>query len=923
MEQPLENISLEAKCLENQWVDPIIKKLENSPFSPTHITPGEKLEGDASVGMDSSVSLIDLENMCEVDDLQFVNKTPEKKQLSHNDELDLGASPIPFAEEMDARIAKTPTSYVPQVSSPFHTTEGNGQKRQFTIPSTTASPISTGNIVASTPFHNRNHLSSVSEAFEFPVNTTYNIGEKDTAAANATFSKPANATYDAGIQPTTQPRLNSTYNAATTAAPNTTAPLGNATFNIETADTKANPSNATFDKPGPTAKVNTTFSRDRSPGKARNSVEVTFSQFTDTGVPSKELQPSFESSDISRTDSTGSDGMDDAFVPATVASSTSATRRQRKTLRKPLALVNSTGNVRPKSSEISAGEKSKLAKKPPRINPPRMNTAAMSRIQARSPQKNANHDQQDENVIASSMKPPSSTSMLRKPLSRKSVSAPRKSLLPPPASKTKPSTSSSVPRPAGRSTSSSSSKPSTDNNPLTPSKRKADSPKHSAGRTAKFDPNRTSTIRPSSTSSSVRSSGIVTSRIASLSNRSNTKLQRPQGPTSQSVSSSTCVTTSQTTMSSVNVPRSRGTSNKLAKPGTKRSRQSPENTKSLRHRPDHTSQCAVAMATLLDFVVNKLDGLSAPELSATKQCLERLVDEQKETNTGLNFRVVELETSVRDSREAHARDVTEANERYNNDVTRLKEEHESELKMFNETLQDITQRLTKQEEDHVKEVATIKQDFSKKIEELESKHEAEVAQLRLEWSDEREEMERDTEDLRNNLKTRVEQKVEELMQPYRNAHEENKSLRAVLEMKSAELHKTQLEISQQSDQHHEVRTLRDHVISLQQKNEDLTSQVNDKSSEHRSMKQTIQQLRQDLEEQKHQNNNQQQRIEELLYRINSNSPSPASPFNPIFTPSPTQPGGGGDVFDTPIRKKQFGHNNGHSAVATSRENGTH
>jgi len=69
----------------------------------------------------------------------------------------------------------------------------------------------------------------------------------------------------------------------------------------------------------------------------------------------------------------------------------------------------------------------------------------------------------------------------------------------------------------------------------------------------------------------------------------------------------------------------------------------------------------------------------------------------------------------------------------------------------------------------------------------------------------------------------------------------------------------------------------------------------------RVLQQDVEQLRRQADENDRLSAAQQQRIEELTYRINSPS-SPSSPFNPVFTPSPGPDHSQGDTLN---RKKRI------------------
>ncbi|XP_078489080.1 uncharacterized protein LOC101242963 isoform X2 [Ciona intestinalis] len=703
-----------------------------------------------------------------------------------------------------------------------------------------------------TTFNKEQHASSC-------VNTTFNKDQPNSTQINTTFNKDQpklthtniNTTFNAD-QPS-QTHNNITFNTTTPQQSNTTYPTTNSTFNMGNQQMEVSPINEeTFNSPDNII-ANSTFNKGPCPDS--NDKDRTFDVGTSHDVQMSSQSPSSESTNADSSKELESETMN--------CSKHSITSKSK--LRKPLSSV---GN----SSE--SGIKSGIPmKRSSRLVAPRMNTAAISRIQ-----KTAQSTNVDENATTL-MKPPTSTTSLRKPQPRKSIAVPRKSLLPPGQTKSRLTTAPATQHTrVNKQSPPKSSDPPTDN-PRTPSKRKAESPKH-AGRAAKFEGPRTeaTSTRPGHTSS-LRHSGVVTSRIASLANRPSNK--RPQATSTPSTRASISSThsTSQSSISNSNVTKTRTST---TKPVTKTTKRVPK-----KKPVSNTSQCAVAMATLLDYVINKLDGLSAPQLASDKQQLSRLVSEQSQTNTDLATRVTELEASLTESREAHHRDVTEATERHQSDVTALEQKHETELTKVKNQVNDLTQRVEQEKDEHEQVVTAMRDVHSKAVSALENSHSAALEELRLEWAQERNDIEQETADLRERMDEKVQEKVQELVQPYITAHEDNKSLRAVLEMKSAEQHKLQIEMSQQSDQHTELRALRDQVIALQQKNEDLQTQVHDKNAEQRLMNKELDQLRQTTDEQHHSMKNQQQRIEELNYRLTSPSTSPASPFNPVFTQSPT------------------------------------
>nr|XP_018668992.1 mucin-3A isoform X2 [Ciona intestinalis] len=731
----------------------------------------------------------------------------------------------------------------------------------------TEQPISE---VVNTTFNKEQHASTcINTTFNkdqpnlTQINTTFNKEQQASSCINTTFNKEQPKLTHANINTTfnadqpSQTHNNITFNAPTPQQSNTTYSTSNSTFNMGNQQMEVSPINEeTFNSPDNVI-ANSTFNKGPCPNS--NDKDRTFDVGTSHDVQMNSQSPSSESTNADSSKELESETMN--------CSKQSITSKSK--LRKPLSSV---GN----SSE--SGIKSGIPmKRSSRLVAPRMNTAAISRIQARSPQKTAQSTNVDENATTL-MKPPTSTTSLRKPQPRKSIAVPRKSLLPPGQTKSRLSTAPaphhtrvnkpSPPKP---------SDPPTDN-PRTPSKRKAESPKH-AGRAAKFEGprNEATSTRPGHTSS-LRHSGVVTSRIASLTNRPSNK--RPQASTSSTRASiSSAHSTPQPSIPNSNVAKTRSST---TKPVTKTTKRVPK-----KKPVSNTSQCAVAMATLLDYVINKLDGLSAPQLASDKQQLSRLVSEQSQTNTDLATRVSELEASLTQSREAHHRDVTEATERHLSDVTALEQKHETELTKVKNQVNDLTQKVEQEKDEHEQVVTAMRDVHSKAISALENSHSAALEELRLEWAQERNDIEQETADLRERMDEKVQEKVQELVQPYITAHEDNKSLRAVLEMKNAEQHKLQIEMSQQSDQHTELRALRDQVIALQQKNEDLQTQVHDKNAEQRLMKKELDQLRQTMDEQHHSMKNQQQRIEELNYRLTSPNTSPASPFNPVFTQSPT------------------------------------
>ncbi|XP_076822810.1 uncharacterized protein LOC143469124 isoform X1 [Clavelina lepadiformis] len=806
----------------------------------------EKLEMKDTQEESDSLPVVDLDALDE--DILFTSKSehlarvpsPCQPMCCLAKEV-IPASPIPLAAEMAPHLAKTPGRNTPQISSPFESPAGSGpRQRPFSISSTSASPISCGNIVASTPFHGR-MVSQSSDSYNkgTPVDTTYNLDEQDPRPTiqNTTVNKPMDTTYD------TKPSKNTTFTSTQATAVN----------------------NVTYSRPS-----------DESVAKSNETFEIVVKLVPDTSIRAGTMTPPDGNSTF--------DANKDKVTKDIVRNQPPKEIKLKSGLRKPLS---SLGNTQV-DSRLKMPTSSQAPKRISRLQPPRVNPPAVSRIQARSPRKGGS-GAQDENTTSSSMKPPTTTT-IRKPQPRKSIMATRKSLLPP-STKHRvvvPPASVSPKSPKPKSTKSPGSK-SADGS-CTTQKRKAESPRYSAGRVAKLENSRTDAnqSRASTSASSSRSNSHATSRTTL------SKLHRPSASSLHTPRMvATCNATSETTISAVGVPRSRLGSVKQTK-ATKRAHVSPDNVKDKLQRKatNQNTKCVVAMATLLDYVVNRLDGLSAPQLSSDKQQLERLVEDQNQTNSDLKTRVVDLEKALQESRDAHTRDVTETTERHRRDVTELRECSEKEQRALQERLEEFSRKFSEQQSEFEKNVATLKDENQKNMEALTSKHEEVVQQLHDEWSDEKERIEIETRELRDQMDLKVKTKVEELIQPYINSYEENKSLRTVLEMKNSEHHKLQLsvvclQVSQQEIQLSEIHSVRDQVTSLRQKNEDLQTQLTDRNAECRSLRVEVEQLRGNLSEQQQMSTNQQQRIEELHYRLDCSSPSPASPFNPVFTPSPT------------------------------------
>lgn len=515
----------------------------------------------------------------------------------------------------------------------------------------------------------------------------------------------------------------------------------------------------------------------------------------------------------------------------------------KKTLRKPLSAL-----PQPKASNIGRPGSNRGA----RSIVPRMNTAALSRIQARSPEHKISKEQKPE----ATKLPPTKT--LKKP---RSFTAARKSLLP-----------------SGNNNSKKSSLPPSNSKLATIKGEKLESKLRQTGVNSAHG-NKLKTPSPKGVAHYSKYQGNLNSdnlqrkcvsKSASLAQpcrptTKTSKLQRPSGlravsarlsvsrqPPGSSVKSVAAPTSNNEVIFNATEKRCEvnGTENKYGSAETKNCRDTKDVSQDLT-----TSNCCIALAILLDYTVNQLHGMSAPMLSNQNQRLVKLLSEKTEFSKSLSTKIEEMDSHLVSVIESH------------------QEEMKLEKCRFEESITELKAEMAKQQER-----------FEEDMEQIRLAHECNVTQLQEEWASEQERIEVDWQ---ANLESKVQEEVEERIKPFVNARAEVESLSAVLEIKNEKVHKLEMQALEYKMQQNEVTSLQYQVDKMKQKNEDLSMQIQEKKKQNRISTSEKEELRQILNDREKQLMKLDQQNKELLYRLDTISPSASPSFNPVFTTSPT------------------------------------
>lgn len=274
----------------------------------------------------------------------------------------------------------------------------------------------------------------------------------------------------------------------------------------------------------------------------------------------------------------------------------------------------------------------------------------------------------------------------------------------------------------------------------------------------------------------------------------------------------------------------------------------------------------------------ELGGLNAPKLLEKNEKLKKINHDQNQTNEELTSRVAELESLVQQTHHFHAED-----------LLKLQKEHEKDVNSMRGDIELLSHRIAEQRKQNVEATKSLKNNHEKKIKELTSSHEDHVEDLETQWNEDRQRLEEEFDELKLQVDKRVDEKVQEIIQPYINAYEENKSLQVVIEMKTAEYQKLKAQVTDDNIKQDQILILQEQVARMQQKMEDLTMQVHEKTKENRLLQASSEKYKRLLSEEQQETTRQERKIEELIYRLNTSSPKlPMSPFNPVFTQSPTR-----------------------------------
>lgn len=513
------------------------------------------------------------------------------------------------------------------------------------------------------------------------------------------------------------------------------------------------------------------------------------------------------------------------------SSEDSSTKQQE---RKPLKSI-------PQPKAGSAIPRKNDAKKTSKIGMPRMNAAAISRIQARSPQN----------------RPGSADSESKSRIFKKPIGG-RRSLLPASTAVSKLPASAKSRKPS--TLTSQEAKPKLESS-IAPTKRKAQESPKRLGREPKI------LGKPASVSATSTSLPVATPRTL----HKTTGLKGPSTFT-RSCRKGTGIATTTRVSSAKHAQKQQTDAKKQILPIPTEGNLRP--TAKEKRLPPKQDQCNVALAILLDYAVNKLNGLSAPQLSRHVDQLKNVIEEVGKDRTRILAENDELRISLQAEQEkVH--------------------EYVSEVQQYKDSLQEHRQL----NENLQSQLKNTHAEYEQKISALEKEKQDVKMECNARITETQEQSENDCQRLKDEMEMTVRTQVEELMKPYLSARSEVESMTAVLEMKNDTIRKLEAKCVTIKSQRDDMQVLTQRVEQLTQKNEDLSTQLQDKTEENRLLLTECGKLQQSFSEERSAASKLRQHNEELLYRIDSASPSP-SPFNPVFTTSPANDAYP-DVFSTP------------------------
>ncbi|XP_078682746.1 uncharacterized protein LOC144917066 isoform X3 [Branchiostoma floridae x Branchiostoma belcheri] len=333
-----------------------------------------------------------------------------------------------------------------------------------------------------------------------------------------------------------------------------------------------------------------------------------------------------------------------------------------------------------------------------------------------------------------------------------------------------------------------------------------------------------------------------------------------------------------------------------------------------------------AMAVLVKYLTEEMDAFSHPVLLTQ---IQRLQEELHHARSERDAQKLDLERLQNDIHNAIAS--------HKDHINKLKDDHAAELKLQEDEFQIVRQaemgKLTTQHrleveilaDGHKNKLLEIREAHQAATRELEQKHAEEIRNLEALQAQEIEELKQQHQEQIDSLTTNFEKtrlsledqietlnfqyqrqkdkaqmfeealnkdtdmRVQAAITPYKHLPAEVDSLKAVLDIKSQEVHDLRKRNMELDKQVSEIPDLKDKIKMLERKTEDMEAMLSIKSEFQRQMSTEHAQLRQQYEQQEYASKRLSMENEELQWKLrNSGSSSPIDAASPIIMGSPAR-----------------------------------
>ncbi|XP_066286383.1 platelet binding protein GspB-like isoform X3 [Branchiostoma lanceolatum] len=333
-----------------------------------------------------------------------------------------------------------------------------------------------------------------------------------------------------------------------------------------------------------------------------------------------------------------------------------------------------------------------------------------------------------------------------------------------------------------------------------------------------------------------------------------------------------------------------------------------------------------AMAVLVKYLTEEMDAFSHPTLLTQIQRLEEELHHARSERDAQKLDLERLQNDIHNAIASHK-----------DHINKLKDDHAAELKLQEDEFQIVRQaemgKLATQHrmeveilaDGHKHQLLEIREAHQAATRELEQKHAEEIRNLGALQAQEIEELKRQHQEQISSLTTNFEKtrlsledqietlnfqyqrqkdkaqmfeealnkdtdmRVQAAITPYKHLPAEVDSLKAVLDIKSQEVHDLRKRNMELDKQVSEIPDLKDKIKMLERKTEDVEAMLSIKSEFHRQMSTEHAQLRQQYERQEYASKRLSMENEELQWKLrNSGSSSPIDAASPIIMGSPAR-----------------------------------